>query len=41
MKAVNSANDITRQWQQAVNGTGDARVRFLKRIMPKSAQRPR
>lgn len=41
MKAVNSANDITRQWQQAVRGTGEARAHFLKRIMPKSAQRPR
>jgi hypothetical protein len=41
MKTVNSTNDITRQWQQAVCGTGEARAHFLKRIMPKTAQRPR
>ena len=41
MKTVNSANEITRQWQQAVCGTGEARARFLKRVMPKTAQRPR
>jgi hypothetical protein len=41
MKAVNSANDITRQWQQAVCGTPEARAHLLKRIMPKTAQRPR
>jgi hypothetical protein len=41
MKAVNSANDITQQWKQAVSGTGEARAHLLKRIMPKSAQRPR
>jgi hypothetical protein len=39
MKATNSANEITRQWQQAVCGTSEARARFLKRVMPKSAQR--
>jgi hypothetical protein len=41
MKATNNANEITRQWQQAVCGTGEARAHFLKRIMPKAAQRPR
>jgi hypothetical protein len=41
MKTVNSTNEISRQWQQAVNGTGEARAHFLKRIMPKAAQRPR
>jgi hypothetical protein len=41
MKATNNTNDITRQWQQAVCGTGEARAHFLKSIMPKSAYRPR
>ena len=41
MKAVNSANEITRQWQQAVCGTGEARAQFLKSVMPTSARRPR
>jgi hypothetical protein len=41
MKTVNSANEITRQWQQAVCGTGEARAHFLKHIMPKAARRPR